>query len=350
MDAHSIDGHKLMYHPGRVQKWLDASDDWEKIKDLYPIYLEIAPVGACNHRCTFCSVDYLGYQSDKQDKSILMERIREMSVLGVKGIMFAGEGEPALWKPLPEVLDLCSEVGIDTSMTTNFVPFTERNIDSFVRNCKWIKVSINAGNEEDYAKIHQTDSGDFKKVITNFERAVKIREENGYSCTLGAQMLLLPENVEGVISLAEIMRDAGADYLVIKPYTQSKYGLSREYEGLKYDGERFKIVFRVNTMNRLHEKQKPYQTCYSTPNFWGYIMADGSVYTCGAFLRDERFRIGNINDNTFQEIWEGNKREAQQMFMLNELDITECRKNCRMDEVNRYLWQLKNPVSHVNFI
>ena len=363
MDKYAIDSHKLIYHPRRVAQWADANDKWEKLKTVYPIYIEISPIGACNHRCTFCSVDYLGHESVKQDKEVLLERITEMAELGVKSIMFAGEGEPSLWKPLPEILDHCTVVGIDTSMTTNMVPFNENNTESFVRNCKWIKASINAGNEEDYGKIHQTKQQEFKQVISSFERCVRTRELHGYDCTLGGQMLLLPENQKGAVSLAERLRDAGADYLVIKPYTQSQYGISREYEDLRYDAmqyleeelkqyetEDFKIVFRIHAMNKLHEQKQPYSTCYSTPNFWGYIMADGNVYTCQTFAGDERFCIGNINKSSFQEIWEGEKRSSQLQFMLNELNISECRKNCRMDEVNRYLWALKHPSSHVNFI
>ena len=363
MDKYAIDSHKLMYHPIRVAKWLDADNRWEKIKDVYPIYLEISPLGACNHRCTFCSVDYLGHDSVKQEKTILIKRIKEMANLGVKSIMFAGEGEPSLWKPLPEVLDLCTETGIDTSMTTNMVPFNAANSEAFVRNCSWIKASINAGNEDDYSKVHQTKKEEFSRVLGNFEQCVSIREKEGHHCTLGGQMLLLPENEKGAVSLAKALRDAGADYLVIKPYTQSQYGLSREYEGLKYDEmlyleellkeyetDGFKIVFRVNAMNKLKEEKPPYSTCYSTPNFWGYIMADGNVYTCQTFAGDNRFCIGNIKESSFQEIWQGEKRKQQLQFMLNDLDISECRQNCRMDEVNRYLWGLKNPGAHVNFI
>jgi hypothetical protein len=32
------------------------------------------------------------------------------------------------------------------------------------------------------------------------------------------------------------------------------------------------------------------------------------------------------------------------------LDVSRCRVNCRMDEINRYLWDLKSPPEHVNFI
>ena len=362
-DKYSIDSHKLIFHPTRVSQWYEAQDDWNKLKKVYPIYIEITPIGSCNHRCTFCSVDYIGYKSIKQDEAILSSRITEMSKLGVKSIMFAGEGEPTLYKPLPNILDLCTSVGIDTSLTTNAVVMNEKTTENYVKNCKWIKVSINAGDRDVYAQIHQTKAEDFDKVIANLAMASKIKKAKNYDCTIGAQMLLLPENKDSAISLTKKMAEIGIDYLVIKPYTQSLYGESRKYEGLtyenmmaledelkKYETNIFKVIFRANTMKKLEETKQPYEKCYSTPNFWAYLMADGSLYSCSAFLQNDKFSLGNINTQTFQEIWEGEKRKQNSYYVQNDLDISMCRKNCRMDEVNRYLWTLKNPNSHVNFI
>lgn len=355
-DKFNIDTHKLNYHIGRV-------NDWVQKKIVYPIYVEITPAGACNHRCTFCAVDYIGYKTVFLETQLLMDRLAEMGRLGVKSVMFAGEGEPLLHKDLPKIIRHAKASGIDVSITTNAVPMTQKWAEEALEHLTWVKASVNAGTAETYGKIHQTKPRDFDKVIGNLDKAAEIRTRNNWECTLGSQMVLLPENEMEAMTLARTIKSAGCDYVVIKPYSQHKKSITREYENIQYEkslalkekletlnDENFQVVFRINTMKKLEETNQYYEKCYSTPHFWGYIMGDGSLYGCSAYLLDDRFCYGNINNQTFQEIWEGEKRRQCQDFVENELDITNCRKNCRMDEVNRYLWDIKHPPPHVNFI
>lgn len=362
-DNFRIDSHKLIFHPERVASWLEAYGDWSKEKSIYPIYVEVSPYGACNHRCTFCGVDYMGYKNLKLDLQNYVARVQEMGRLGVKSIMFAGEGEPLLHKDLPLMVQETKMAGIDVGITTNFVPANEKNLPTLLKYATWIKVSINAGDAETYAKIHTTKEADFEKVLSNLKQAVLLRQEINSKCTIGAQMLLLPQNYHTVISFAKRLKEIGVDYFVIKPYSQHLYSKTRVYDGLDYsdylsleqelsqlNDEKFHIVFRAETMRKLSEEKQPYSKCYSTPYFWGYISANGDVYGCSCYLGQDGFTYGNINNMTFEEIWTSEARKKNLDFIQKKMDIRKCRVNCRMDSVNRYLWDLKHPNAHVNFI
>lgn len=355
MDKFKIDSHKLIYHVKRVNNWLDG-------KNIYPIYAEISPSGTCNHRCTYCALDFMDYRSRFLDTDLLKERLSEMASLGLKSVMYAGEGEPLLHKDICEIINHTKKVGIDVALTTNGVLLNESLVESMLSSMTWIKVSINGATKETYAKIHRTKPEDFDRVIRNMSYAAEIRKEKGYKCTLGMQIMLLPENSQEISLLAQKARDIGMDYLVVKPYSQHPLSRTTQYKDIKYgdylhlidklnafNDKNFSVIFRINTMKKWDEGKRNYKHCYALP-FWSYIDAAGTVWGCSAYLTDERFRYGNIHENTFREIWENQKRLISIRWAEAKLDTHECRVNCRMDEINRYLWELKNPSEHVNFI
>ena len=350
-----IDGHKLIFHPHRVVQWLDG-------KQIYPVYLEISPSGACNHRCTFCAKDYLGYRGRFLDTDNLMKQLAEMGSLGVKSIMYAGEGEPLLHPEISRIIEFTRSAGIDVAMTTNGVFLVPELAAKILPLMNWVKVSINAGTPAGYAKIHCCGSADFNKVMENLKSAAALIRENGWSCTLGAQAILLPDNAAEMEELAARVREAGVSYLVIKPYSQHHSSHTQVYARIDYsryddlaerlerfNTDSFSVIYRHHTMSKLQRAERGYERCLALP-FWSYVDAAGKVWGCSSYIGDERFLYGNINDSSFNDIWEGELRRRSLDFVANGLDTEECRMNCRMDEINLYLWELTHPSKHVNFI
>ncbi|MBU1169624.1 MAG: radical SAM protein [Proteobacteria bacterium] len=363
-DEYRIDSHKLMYHPRRVAQWLESGDDWDKVKQIYPIYMEFSPTGACNHRCIFCAMDYIGYKPKCLDMDVMKRVLPEMGRVGVKSVMFAGEGEPLLYKHIYALATLTVESGIDIAFTTNGVLLTKKNVDKILPITTWIKVSIDAGTPATYALIHGTQQADFIKVVENLKYAVDYRNRNGFSCTIGAQVLLLPENSHELKTLAKICRDEiGLDYLVIKPYSQHMFSKTRKYAGLNYEhlheqakeiprlsNDTFKVLYRSETTGHLISRSSYFKCCNATPFFWAYLGANHDVTACSAFLKDERFTLGNLETHSLKDIWESETRKKLFETLRNSFDLGECRVNCRMGSINEYLEGLKKPHPHVNFI
>jgi GTP 3',8-cyclase len=355
MDEFRIDSHKLVFHPKEVAKWLSGGE-------TYPIYLEISPSGACNHRCTFCALDYMEYKPRFLDTAILKERLTEMGQLGVKSVMYGGEGEPFLHKDIGDIIVHTKKSGIDVGITTNGVLLSKKLAETILGSVTWIKVSMNGGNPETYSKVHRTKPEDFERLVERLTEAVRINKETGANCTLGAQSVLIPENAESMEDLAETAKGIGLRYVVIKPYSQHHKSHTHEYSSVDYasfnylkdklarfNDEKFSVIFREQTMKKIKRAKRGYEKCLALP-FWSYIDSGGNVVGCSAYLGDEEFRYGNINDNTFREIWLGERRRRCMEMVSTELDPEGCRMNCRMDEINLYLWELTHPSAHVNFI
>lgn len=363
-DVYGIDSHKLHYHPERVASLRAGLHDWEAAKKVYPLYVELSPNGACNHRCIFCAKDYIGYKPVSLDIGVMRERLPEMARLGVKSVMLAGEGEPLLYKHINEMVRIAKSGGLDVAFTTNASVLPDGFVEEALPQVSWLKASVNAGTRETYARVHRVKASFFDRVVANLSAMARARRERGLGVTLGAQILLLPENANEIHRLAAICRDEiGLDYLVVKPFSAHKLSTQRDYDELRYDEylslgrdleafntSRFHVVFRAAAMKRLDDAER-YPRCRSVPFLWAYVMADGTVSGCSAYLLDPRFEFGNLHEQTFQSIWESEKRKANWQFVRDDLNIEECRLNCRMEPVNRYLYRLiDNPPEHVNFI
>lgn len=351
MDKYGIDSQKLIYHPQRVADWLAG-------KDIFPLYMEIGPVARCTHRCMFCAFDYTEYKGAIMSETFCKVVLEQAAELGLKSVMFAGEGEPLLHPSVIEMIAYSKMHNIDVSMTTNGVKLNEPRALNALPFLNWLRFSVDAATPETYAKVHGCKPADFETLIANIRRAVAIKKDRRCECTIGTQAVLIPQNQTEIVDLARLMLELGVDYFTVKPFSKhpsSICNFEMEYHQMQdleqqlaeVAKEGLRIVFRNNAMEKLDE-ERPYNECFAL-SFATYMDAAGFIYPCSMFLGQKEYTFGNIYDDCIGAIWEGERRQ-QVLARLREEGVTRCREICRLDEVNRYLWTLKHPPEHVNFI
>lgn len=345
-----LDGHKLLYH-------LPTLNRWRKGEVIYPILVEISPVGYCNQKCIFCAYNYLKSKKVLLKKDKLLEIIDEFSKLGVKSIFFSGEGEPLLHPDIAELINYAYKKGIDVALNTNGLLLKEELSEKILKDLTWVRFSINAGNNESYRRIHQSNIDAFQVVIDNIKKAAALKKKNKLKVTLGVQCVYIGQPLKELLQLGSILKEIGVDYFAVKPFNQHPLiSFKPDKKMLGYDelkkieelsSDNFIAVVRRNFL--ANEKDRMYKKCYGL-EFFAEIESNGDLCPCGPLLGIKEYSYGNVYKNSFQEIWNSQVRKDILKKIYMDFDISLCMENCRLNSVNNFLWKIKNEPMHVNFI
>ncbi|MBU4313091.1 MAG: radical SAM protein [Candidatus Omnitrophica bacterium] len=357
-----LDGHKLIYHLDRVKDWLEG-------KRIAPIHIDMGLTKFCNMGCIYCIGVTQGMQRGEMIKGdVLLRFIDDCGRLGVRSIGFIGDGEPTLNPALYDVVMKAKDLGIDIGIATNGLLLDMDRAHDMLRSLTFIRFNLSAAGHESFKKIHKCSISKFDMLIGKIKGLVKIKRENNYCCTIGIQMVLIPENFDQVMKLAALGAEMGVDYLQIKQCSDSEYkelGINHEdykrvlgdlkkAEGFSREG--YMIKAKWNKINILNETDiyrqgfRKYDICYGTP-FLGQISGDGKVYPCGPFFGKERFYIDNIHEESYYDIVKGDRYWKVHQDIIDNVDVHyDCTVGCRQDYINKFLWDLKNPPEHINFV
>ena len=100
-----------------------------------------------------------------------------------------------------------------------------------------MRFTVAAGKPESYAKIMYKGAEHtevFDRAMRHIKYAVDLKKRNNLKCTLGIQMVLMPEFKDEIIPFSQLALDLGVDYGVIKHCSDDEFGtLGVEYE--KYE-------------------------------------------------------------------------------------------------------------------
>ena len=81
----------------------------DSFRDLHPVFERKTPAGAYNHRCTFCAVDYIGYQTVRLDMRNLKRLWKKWD--GVKSAMYAAKAS-LFYSNMAEIVNYAKSVGM----------------------------------------------------------------------------------------------------------------------------------------------------------------------------------------------------------------------------------------------
>lgn len=352
MGIQDIDNHKLSYHPQRVAEWL--SNDV-----CFPLHVELGITNRCNHRCRFCTLGWITHGSNDIDTDVMIRTLDSFKKVGVKSIYFAGEGEPTLHSGLVDFISYADSLNIKTSMSTNGSNFKDNVAKESLKYLSWIRFSLDASTPETYKILHGIEAKGYYQVLQNIRDAVKIKKDNNYNVNIGVQAIFESQNAKEMLDMGKMLKEIGVDNFQIKPahshpnssykpdfYDFTNIEFVKQLEDLQ--SEIFKVVVRLNSLHRLKE-ERTYKQCHAF-HFYSLIDAKGDVVPCNVFYNNSDFIYGNINEQSFEDIWNSQKR-IDIIKKIDGLNNKYCGNyRCRLDVMNRYLHRLKCPEINDEFI
>lgn len=361
------DPRKIFHHMDRVVELARTSD-------TRPVHMTIGLTNYCNHKCPWCYINWnqAGKQSarsgteDAPRPAInadwrIVEAVRQAKDLGLKAVTIVGDGEPTLHPRFLDMLGALASLKIDIGIFTNLSTKKQAVLEALLEQCFFVRCSIDAARPEIHRRSHGAD--DFERIIQNLRRLVALRGE-GRHPVIGIQYVVNQHNAHDLSHAAEFYRDLGVDYLTIKPAYKnglnpahisndltSDVALSLLAEAKKAQTDRYRVYAKTSQFKEVlgYETNdgRYYKKCLATP-LSPYLDEDGSVEMCGN-LKGRGFKLGNVFEQSFKEIWESHHRSA----CVKKIDLHKCPAGCKLDPLNKVLWDAIYPDGarvHTNFV
>jgi len=360
-------------NPMKVFHHLDRLYELQTTGDTRPIHMTIGFTNYCNHQCPWCYINWnqaggLNKRSgaEVQNKKIeadmrLIEAVAEAKELGLKAVTIVGDGESTMHPRFLELFLELAKLKLDIGIFTNFSTKNPKIIEALAEHCFFVRGSIDAGSAEVHKIAHVTD--DFDRVVNNIRYLLQIRGERP-NPVVGVQFVTNQWNWWQLPEAARFYREVGVDYMTIKPAYKNPLNpahpdneLTPEKvfplmkEAQSYSTDTFKVYAKFPQFEEVLDYEtndaRYYKKCHATP-LSPYLDENGNVEMCGN-LKGRGFTLGNIYEKSFKDIWYSQQRRD----CLNKIDLYKCPAGCKLDPLNKVLWDALYPeerVIHPNFV
>jgi len=350
IDVRQFSSDKILKHLDRVNAWLRGENH-------SPITVELDMSNICNHRCPECSGCYFqNRNSDLLPIDLANNIIKQLVEAEVRGLIFTGGGEPLCHPHIKEVVRLAYNLGLDIGFITNGSLINEEIARVLLECCTWLRVSLDAASAETFERIHGMDGNAFDKVVDNIALLTKMKRELKCRTTIGVGYLTCDYTKDEMYDMAILCKKLSIDYLQFRPmqmHNSGKFEYHRNdikkeiFKCLKLSGDGYKVLYSRHKYDMMRKKDygRNYQECYGQ-QFATVIAADSKMYVCCHMRGYNKYCLGDLMKNTFEEIWNCQQRKE----VVKNIDFRDCVALCRDNTFNQILWNIKQPREHINFL
>lgn len=306
LDGEPFHPFKALNHFDRLRAVADGANPM-------PVTVEIDPSNVCNHRCGWC-VSMMAHTGEMMRFERFEELVEELKRLDVRSVVLKGGGEPTVHPRFVDMLEKLHGLGLGVGLITNGSMPRKGSIEAVLACADWVRFSVDAADAATHEAIHGTK--DFEKVIGNIEQMARRTTRT----LLGMNFVAEGRNHRQIAPFAALGKSLGVAYVSIRCVFDPANPLSDEARAAmrqgaaaakQYEDARFRVFtgnFTDAYLDADAGKPFPYDKCLG-PNMVGVVGAEGEVYAC-CFLRgDKRFSFGNVNERSFADIWNGDRRQ-----------------------------------------
>lgn len=339
------------------------SIDWNT-SSRAPFVVELDPTSMCNLACPDCISGTL-LNKEEIPSERLLALTDEMIGAGVRAVILIGGGEPMMHPAIGGVISKLGEADVKIGITTNGL-YLKKYLDLTADYASWVRVSMDAGTNDTFNRIRPSKVGKsmFSTAIRNMEALARIkRGKLGYSFMIFNEgnfgfkgipikrgsldhVKHIRTNVHEIFTAAKLARDIGCDYFEVKPmYDVNHYAIIQPKELTQIVDEQiamakeletadFKVLEATKLWAALHGESnlepKDYRRCAIAQV--RTLITPSGVYVCPYFRGTEHKKIGDIQHQSFDQMWHGQDRKR----VIGNLDPSrDCTMHCIRHESNQ---------------
>jgi|GEM_PF-5189524 len=286
---------------------------------LRSIYLHLT--NRCNLQCSYCyreSSPYLPVLHEAERFCEMLDYIQQFASPDLH-ITFSG-GEPLTYPGFQEVAAHAHGLGFTASLLTNATLVTEKRAAFIAENFQLAKVSLDGPTDEIHSQTR--GKGNFHKVVRGIERLVAT------GMKVLVQVTLAKSNLPYAQEIRKALPDAPNLSLAYTPLLPMGRGVGNDADYLGHEiFHRFSRELPKESTNRLNNQYRPGRRmvgCEAGAS--GFSIADsGDVYPCHLF-HFERYHLGNLFEDSFEEIFFGERIRRFVRSMDVEVNNPKCRE------------------------